>query len=266
MKSSVRLGVFLGFAVLVLIAAALVLRDNIQPASPYPQMSPLEKKYQQAEALMAARDVAGARALYEQAAAEGYVKAQVRIASMLMLGRDVRQDLSTAYNWFYEAAKQGNAEAEERLCTMYLNGMGVPEDDKKAFEWCRKSAEHGYAPGQNELCGMYIAGLGTSKDEAAAFTWCTKAVFNPVGPPIAAAQIRLARMYLFGNGTPVDEKKAAALILDAAKRGSVPALRWIQDYREDCTERGGRLGKAEIIKACDFYTLLGGKDFIPPSP
>jgi TPR repeat protein len=77
------------------------------------------------------------------------------------------------------AAEKGNKKAQYRLGRCYDKGRGVKEDNTTAYQWYLKSANQDYAKAQYQLGRCYLKGKGTTADAAKAKTWLKKAVKNP---------------------------------------------------------------------------------------
>ena len=73
----------------------------------------------------------------------------------------------------------GNKKAQYRLGRCYDKGRGVKEDNTTAYQWYLKSANQDYAKAQYQLGRCYLKGKGTTADAAKAKTWLKKAVKNP---------------------------------------------------------------------------------------
>ena len=77
------------------------------------------------------------------------------------------------------AAEKGNKKAQYRLGRCYDKGRCVKEDNTTAYQWYLKSANQDYAKAQYQLGRCYLKGKGTTADAAKAKTWLKKAVKNP---------------------------------------------------------------------------------------
>jgi len=111
--------------------------------------------------------------LYQKAAEQGEVNAQVRLGNVYYFGtNEVKKDNIEAAKWFRLAAAQGDASAENNLGVMNELGMGMPIDAKAAVDWFRKSAEQGYAKGESNYGRIYADGVGgVATDPAKAYAW-----------------------------------------------------------------------------------------------
>lgn len=118
----------------------------------------------------------------KQKAAEGDVKAQLRLSRALESGGtlrglgEVQKDEAEALVWLERAAENNDEWAQEYLSRKYLLGSGVDKDTTKALFWNRRAkATGGDAQSQFELAGMYVLAEGVPQDLAKAEVWFNKA-------------------------------------------------------------------------------------------
>ncbi len=81
----------------------------------------------------AKKDLAKARALFLQAAEQGYAPAQVNLGMIYDHGDGVARDYQTARYWYQKAADLGNRDGQLMLGYMYFYGLGGDDDHKKAM-------------------------------------------------------------------------------------------------------------------------------------
>lgn len=86
----------------------------------------------------------------EEAANNGYSKAQLNLSRMYLRGYKVRKNYRKAFHWAKESAKQNNAEAQYYLALMYIEGKGVSRNIKKGIHWMLKSKSQGYAKAEQQ--------------------------------------------------------------------------------------------------------------------
>ncbi|MBP5203915.1 MAG: sel1 repeat family protein [Candidatus Methanomethylophilaceae archaeon] len=125
------------------------------------------------------------------------------------LGLGTPKDKAEGARWYTISALSGNAKAQCNIGVMCEFGNGVPEDCAKAAEWYRMSAENGYSRGMTNYACLLRDGRGVPRDPEAAAMW-----FERSGSP--RSKRLLALMLLAGDGIPKDEKKATALLEEAA--------------------------------------------------
>ena len=90
----------------------------------------------------------------KQAAAEGDIDSQVRLADMTFFGNGVEMDRETAHNMIDKAIEKGNAYAMERK-GFYLICEGMKTE---GFDWFKKSAEAGNADATVYVMNCYRTG------------------------------------------------------------------------------------------------------------
>jgi TPR repeat protein len=196
-----------------------------------------------------ARNDAEATNLIRKSAAQGYVLAEMELATMYLRGDGVPQDAregmrwmrkaaeqrdsmaqftlgyslelqgntSEAVSWYQKAAEQGLTLAQTALGFFYEQGKGVPQSDKEAVLWYRKAADQNDSNAQSNLGSMYYAGKGVEKDFAEAARWYRKSAENGW----MVGQINIANMYVSGEGVPKDYVAAYMWYSLAALSGDV---------------------------------------------
>jgi TPR repeat protein len=82
-----------------------------------------------------------------QAAMQGNAGAQAKLGAMYLLGRNgVDMDEQKAAEWMLKSANQGFMEAQVIMATLYDRGIGVKNDVKMATAWYEKAAAQGHSP------------------------------------------------------------------------------------------------------------------------
>ena len=161
-------------------------------------------------------DPAKAAKWYREAALEGNVEAQFRLAKLVSKGAPgLTADKPTALKLLQSAAKLGHPAAQNLLGQMLQNGDGIAKDEKQAASWYQKSADQNNAVAQNNLGVLYLKGLGVDRDLNKAFS-----LFDAA----AKAEDRwslnnLGGMYEMGWGTTKDIEKAKDYYGRAAAKG-----------------------------------------------
>jgi hypothetical protein len=79
------------------------------------------------------KDLAKARELFLQAAAQNYTPAQVNLGMMYDHGDGVARDYQIARQWYQRAADLGDRDGRRMLGYMYFYGLGGEDDHKKAM-------------------------------------------------------------------------------------------------------------------------------------
>jgi len=168
-----------------------------------------------ARALDAYARFAGARPLYERAAASGISMAMNNLGSMYEFGRGVAQSDSEALRWYRAAAEAGDASGMNNLGLMYGNGRGVAQNDNEAVRWYRAAAEAGDGLGMSNLGVMYDNGRGVAQSDNEAVRWYRAAAEAGNG----SGMNNLGVMYENGRGVARDPVRAAELFLAASRVG-----------------------------------------------
>ncbi len=167
-----------------------------------------------------ALDAAEAAKWYRQAALQGNIEAQFRLARIVGHGaKGLKQDYPTAIKLYEAAAAKGHGPAMNALGLAYQNGQGVAADPAKAAEWYRKAAETRLAEAENNLGILYLNGKGVARDLGEAFTLFERAANQGNGWGLN----NLGGMHEMGWGTPKDRKKAIELYTQAAAKGIAAA-------------------------------------------
>lgn len=103
-----------------------------------------DRKFEKANEAFQNKDFVTAYNIYSDLAAEGSVRAQVRLGDMYKVGVDgVPENDSLAASWYRKAAERGDANASFNLAGMYWEGEGVPRDAVKGYAWHLVSASQG---------------------------------------------------------------------------------------------------------------------------
>lgn len=88
---------------------------------------------------------------------------------------DIKQDYTTALEYYILAGNGGDAEAQAMVGDMYIYGTNGTYDYQKAMEWCNMAAQQGNAHAQSLIGYMYQNGLGVTMNYDEAGRWYTKA-------------------------------------------------------------------------------------------
>lgn len=88
---------------------------------------------------------------------------------------DIKQDFTTALEYYILAGNAGNADAQAKIGNIYVYGITGTYDFEKAMEWCNKAAQQGNAQAQALIGFMYQNGYGVSVNYDEAGRWYTKA-------------------------------------------------------------------------------------------
>lgn len=82
-----------------------------------------------------------------------------------------RGDFSSAYREWRDAAEEGVVHAQYRLADLYETGLGVQQDFFEASKWYRRAAHQGHTLSQHMVGLTYAYGLGVPRDMVEAYMW-----------------------------------------------------------------------------------------------
>ena len=139
-----------------------------------------------------------------------------------------RGDLAGARALFEEAAAAGDALAAHHLGTMLSRGQGGPEDAPRAVALYRRAAEADVVEAAYNLGAAHALGHGTRVDLVEALRWYTVAA--ELGDRDALH--RVGSMLAMGEGTTADLPRAAGYWERAAKLGDVASMMLLGRYHE----------------------------------
>jgi len=126
--------------------------------------------------------------LYELAAAQGHVRAQLSLGNCYQLGIGVQVDFQKALEWYMRAADQSNPHAQFMVGQFYYFGTGVPLSYESAVEWYRLAAAQDHAEALHRLGALYSLGDGVAQDFGVAVELCGRAA--ALGHEGAAEMVR----------------------------------------------------------------------------
>lgn len=188
---------------------------------------------------MARPDPERAAFYYQRSAEQGYLEAQVSLATLYRLGRGVERDPETAARWLQTAAAAGHPVAQSDLGDIFYGGENgeVAINRADAFAWYGLAARNGVALAQLRLAQMYLEGLGTEQDRKLGLLWLTVARNQAAAAP---AQ----ELYWSRRVVPLDRETGTAgrtlrhIILDAyeARAGKFTA-----EEREEAAKKAAAM-------------------------
>lgn len=170
----------------------------------------------------------------EQSEASGggsIAKRAIRTITTLQFGFSAYKngDKDEAFKAYRDAADQGHIGARWKLANMYASGDGVHEDDYEAFKLFRDIVNDGAEVGSRNssfvanalvsIAGYVNMGIPDSpvKSNPAQAREIYMQAATSFGDP--EAQYRLGRLYLEGQGGPVDKHQAGRWFNLAANKG-----------------------------------------------
>ena len=118
-------------------------------------------------------------------------------------------------NWFDVCMKKalaGDATAKYQLGNLYYSGKSIPKDYEKAAEWFTRASMDEIPEAQYRLAQMYQFGRGVEKDEVLSGVLYRNAQTNfqlqAGSKPDPANELKMARMFFYGQGEEQDYNKA----------------------------------------------------------
>lgn len=163
-------------------------------------------------------DYAEALRLFRLSAAQGSLLALNNLGSMYRSGQGVEKSPAEAAKHFRVAAEKGNGSAQANLADLYRVGDGVEKSGELAFQWATKSSQQNFGSGWNVLGLLYRDGFGVQKDGARAVEAFKKAFDPSVRDRALIAYANLGYVYLLGQGgVPINRDEAAKWAEEGAK-------------------------------------------------
>ncbi|MGH9728419.1 MAG: tetratricopeptide repeat protein [Candidatus Acidiferrales bacterium] len=172
----------------------------------------------------------------KKAAEQDNADAETALGVMYRSGEGVDEDLQAAVQWYEKASRQGNPSAMFDLGAAYYNGDGVPVDDSLSYAWFVLAKEAGspqavqavgraesdlspfeITVGYRRLAEICTDGKYAPVNRVEAASWALKAA--TLGDP--PSQLRIAQMFLEGQGVAQDFGRARYWCSRAAKGGGV---------------------------------------------
>lgn len=230
-------------------------------------------------------DKSKAYSLFEIAAKNGHIYAQLMLGYMYDYGDTVSPNVNKAVEWYKKASDAGNENATLNLANIYLLGRNTEVDKYKGIALLKKAADQGSPIAASSLAREYTIGdvLGKSindavlwaskaedkgyinchtvtniglmfdeiKDYTKAFKYFEKAI--KTDPEDLNAQYLYAQYKFYGKGTDCD-------LIDAKKR-----LEWVVSVDPNDNDAKTLLSiatlKETLICACDFTVPVIKNDY-----
>ena len=164
-------------------------------------------------------------------AEQGDPTAQTALGLMLsgITHGDFRKNYKQSFYWVQQAAEQGYSKAELAIAEMYMNGVVVPMNAKKAKVWYEKAAAQENLDGVNGLARQYRYGTGVRKDYEKAFQYYHQAAFEGH----TRSQVGLGLSYRDAKGVKKNMVKAYAWLSIAAEKIDKQKLKAIEEGYKD---------------------------------
>lgn len=192
----------------------------------------------------------------QRRASEGDKEAMYRLAEGYYYGNEeVSRDIDKAFYWYKKAAGKGYVPAIRDLGLCYLSGDGVKVNYNKAWSCFEKAAKKGDAHSAYFMSQMYKEGMYGKKKEDLNKAYLRQLV-KAADMGSEDALYEWGMLHYTGSGRygiNQDKRSGAALILDAASKGSPDAL-W---FAGKCYRDGSNGVKRDMGKAFDsFYKAV----------
>ncbi|HEY9137317.1 MAG TPA: tetratricopeptide repeat protein [Terriglobus sp.] len=113
--------------------------------------------------------------LVRAAAQRGVPQAQLIYGQMLLDGKLLPQNATSALHWFERAARGGDVMAMNMVGRCLDQGWGIAASPNLAAPWFRKAAEKGLDWGMYNLATLLTLGSGVKEDKIEALYWLRKA-------------------------------------------------------------------------------------------
>jgi TPR repeat protein len=172
-------------------------------------------KYQLGRAKLAARDVSGALAQFNEAAEAGHTRAFYQLGYMAQRGLGRAQDLAEANKLFKAASDLGDPYGMLAYGRNLAKGRGVTQDVAEGIRLLNKSVEIGHTYAMNELGSMYYYGQNLKQNWKRGIRFYEASMAR--GDIYAMRNMGLA--YLEGKGVAPDATTALALFKKADEGG-----------------------------------------------
>jgi uncharacterized protein len=169
------------------------------------------------------KDYAKARLLFEQAAKQGYPKAELMLGTLYYEGLGGEKDYAKARTYYESAASHNQPSAQFFLGVMEQLGKGTEKNEAKAAQWYEKSARQGHVRANVALGMLYASGKGVKEDLNKAHNYFEFAALRGHN----VAQLKLGLMYKLGFGTTLDAPRGYAWLEIAKENGAQKAEEYL---------------------------------------
>lgn len=206
-------------------------KDEEKPESPVTPGSPEA----QANEAYQKGDYAQARAIWQHMAESGDGQAMNNLGVLFDLGQGTEPDEGRALHWFALSASAGNPSGMSNYGRMLEQGRGIDANPEEAARWFDLAARQGQPEAQYNLGLMYEGGHGVAQDYTAAAAWYSRAAAQQQTDALA----RLGHLYRTGQGVEKNQARATLLLYAAAMRGSIHAMKELEDMAGPSASRPG---------------------------
>ncbi len=206
------------------------------PEKPEPPVTPGTPAAQANEAYQKG-DYAQARAIWQHLADVGDGQAMNNLGVLFDLGQGVDLDEGRALYWYARSASAGHPSGMSNYGRMLEQGRGIDANPEEAARWFDLAAREGQPEAQYNLGLMYESGHGVPQDHQAAAAWYSRAAAQQQTDALA----RLGQLYRTGQGVEKNQARATLLLYAAAMRGSIHAMKELEDMAGPSTSRPGAI-------------------------
>ena len=126
-------------------------------------------------------------------------------------------DYGDAFCCYLKLAERGLEDAQCNVAWMYSEGLGVEQDLEQAKNWYSQAAVNGDAYAQIGLGNVHTR----QGEHEKALPWYQKSARQGYSPAI----YRMAVVYEFGRGVPMDKQRAFELFKQGYEMGNMKAQR-----------------------------------------
>ena len=136
----------------------------------------------------------------------------------------IPQENPTWFDVCMKKALAGDSKAKYQLGNLYYSGKSIPRDYEKAAEWFTRASMDEIPEAQYRLAQMYQFGHGVEKDKELSGALYRKSQMNfqlqAGSKPDPANELKMARMFFYGQGEEQDYDKAEMWYGLAAAHGN----------------------------------------------
>lgn len=150
--------------------------------------------------------------LFNQAIIQKCAKSQFILGQFYVYEK---KNYKQGFKLYLQAAEQGHIIAQYRVAECYGNSYGVEYNMEEAFKWCKKASIQNHRMAQYQLGSCYEYGKGCIANIKEAYIWYTKASEQGV----SEAKYNLGVIYETGKCGVKNTIKALELYTEAANKG-----------------------------------------------
>ncbi len=165
--------------------------------------------------LGAPKDLIKAKSYYETTSQKGNSFGQYNLGNLYYYGKGVEKDIKKAEIYYTRAANQDNSGAQYMLGYIYASKNYY----YLAKKWYAKAAMQGHSDAQNSIGILYGQGKLGRKDYKKALEYFEQSAENGN----KYGKYNLGLYHFYGNGTPINKRKAKILFEESCNDGHTAA-------------------------------------------